>query len=132
MEKGLLLKPGSGLHAAVGVIMIYRLHIVVDISSLRVILLIAQTVTTALLLWDQIYRRNSSLQAVCDTPIARVAGCVSSLHGYRSAPPLGTSLWQGQQGDVSRSVHGNYKKKTVLRGEKSDGCGMHQFIVYTV
>ena len=30
-------------------------------------------------LWDQRFRRNSSLQAVCDAPIARIAGCVSSL-----------------------------------------------------
>ena len=30
-------------------------------------------------LWDRILCRNSSLQAVCDTPIARITGCVSSL-----------------------------------------------------
>ena len=30
-------------------------------------------------LWDRIFCRNSSLQAVCDTPIARITGCVSSL-----------------------------------------------------
>ena len=30
-------------------------------------------------LWDQRFRRNSSLQAVCDTPIARITSCVSSL-----------------------------------------------------
>ena len=28
---------------------------------------------------DRIFRRNSSLQAVCDAPIARITGCVSSL-----------------------------------------------------
>ena len=30
-------------------------------------------------LWDRSDRRNSSLQAVCNTLIARIAGCVSSL-----------------------------------------------------
>ena len=30
-------------------------------------------------LWDRIFCRNSSLQAVFDTPIARITGCVSSL-----------------------------------------------------
>ena len=30
-------------------------------------------------LWDRRFRRNSSLQAVCDTPIARITSCVSSL-----------------------------------------------------
>ena len=30
-----------------------------------------------------------SLQAVCDTPIARITGCVSS---YRSATPLATTV----------------------------------------
>ena len=30
-------------------------------------------------LWDRIFCRNSSLQAVCDTPIARITGCVSLL-----------------------------------------------------
>ena len=30
-------------------------------------------------LWDRIFRRNSCLQAVCDTPIARITSCVSSL-----------------------------------------------------
>ena len=28
-------------------------------------------------LWDRIFCRNSFLQAVCDTPIARITGCVS-------------------------------------------------------
>ena len=31
------------------------------------------------------------------------------------------SLYQGQQGDVNQSVHGNYK--TRFRGTKSDSCG---------
>ena len=35
--------------------------------------------------------RNSSLQAVCDTPIARITGCVSSLL-YRSATPLASRV----------------------------------------
>ena len=35
--------------------------------------------------------RNSSLQAVCDTPIARITGCVSSLL-YRSATPLASTV----------------------------------------
>ena len=30
-------------------------------------------------LWDRRFCRNSSLQAVCDTPIARITSCVSSL-----------------------------------------------------
>ena len=30
-------------------------------------------------LWDRIFCRNSSSQAVCDTPIARITSCVSSL-----------------------------------------------------
>ena len=34
---------------------------------------------TLVQLWDRRFCRNSSLQAVCDTPIARITGCVSSL-----------------------------------------------------
>ena len=30
-------------------------------------------------LWNRGYRRNSNFQTVCDTPIARTTGCVSSL-----------------------------------------------------
>ena len=30
-------------------------------------------------LWDRRFRRNSSLQAVCDAPVARITSCVSSL-----------------------------------------------------
>ena len=30
-------------------------------------------------LWDRVFRRNSYLQAVCDAPIARITGYVSSL-----------------------------------------------------
>ena len=41
-------------------------------------------------LWDRRFRRNSSLQAMCDTPIARIARCESSLYVYYVAD---ISLW---------------------------------------
>ena len=58
--------------------------------------------------------RNSYLQAVCDTPIARIVGCVSSLRimwGSRLPLELQQCSFQGQQGDVSQSVRGNYKDR---------------------
>ena len=43
-------------------------------------------------LWDRRFRRNSSLQAVCDTPLrSRVLRVVCPHLGYRSATPLGTT-----------------------------------------
>ena len=53
--------------------------------------------------------RNSSLQAVCDTPIARITGCVSPLIedvGRRLSLQLQCSF-QSQQGDVSQSMRAN-------------------------
>ena len=35
---------------------------------------------------------NSSLQAVCDTPIAHITGCVSSLRIYVGDPPCNYSV----------------------------------------
>ena len=57
--------------------------------------------------------RNSSLQAVCDTPIARITGCVSSLFEdiVRRLPLQQQCSYQGQQGDVRQSVRGNYKTR---------------------
>ena len=47
---------------------------------------------------------------MCDTPIARITGCVLIEDiGRRNLLELQCSLYQGQQGDVSQSVHGNYK-----------------------
>ena len=48
-----------------------------DTSIARVICIIIKNENT-LQLWDRRFRRNSSLQAVCDTPIARITSCVSS------------------------------------------------------
>ena len=51
--------------------------------------------------------------SVCDTPIARITGCVSSLFkdiGRRLPLKLQCS-YQGQQGDVRQSVRGNYKTR---------------------
>ena len=53
-----------------------------------------------------------SLQAVCDTPIARITGCVSSLKDIGRRLPLQRQCsYQGQQGDVSQSVRRNYKTR---------------------
>ena len=55
--------------------------------------------------------RISSLQAVCDTPIARITGaCIKDIGG-RLPLELQCSLYQRQQGDVSQSVRGNYKTR---------------------
>ena len=55
---------------------------------------------------------NSSLQAVCDTPIARITGCVRIKDIGRRLPlELQCSLYQGQQGGVSQSVRGNNKNR---------------------
>ena len=49
------------------------------------------------------------LQAVCDTPIARITGCVSSFKDIGRRLPLQPQRsYQGQQGDVRQSVRGNY------------------------
>ena len=75
-------------------------------------------------------RPNSSLQAVCDTPIARISGCVRVLKkdiGRRLPLVLATvcSTYEGQQGDIfqrrsvfndsifNHSAHGN--RKSALR-----------------
>ena len=34
-------------------------------------------------LWDRRFRRNSSLQAVCDTPIARITSCLCDIVLFR-------------------------------------------------
>ena len=50
-----------------------------------------------------------SLQTVRDTPIARITGCVFIKNiDRRLFLELQCSLYQGQQGDVSQSVRGNY------------------------
>ena len=58
--------------------------------------------------------RNSSLQAVCDTPIARITGCVIIKDiGRRLTLQLQcTYQRQGQQGDVRQSVRYNIYKHT--------------------
>ena len=63
--------------------------------------------------------RNSSLQAVCDTPIARITGCVSSFIkdiGRRLPLQLQCS-YRGQQGNVSQSVRGNYNNTRFFEGQ---------------
>ena len=62
-------------------------------------------------LWDRSLRRNSSMQAVCDTPIARITSCVL-IKDIGRRPPLQLQCsYQGQQGDVRQSVRGNYKTR---------------------
>ena len=43
-------------------------------------------------LWHRRFCRNSSLQAVCDTPIARITGCLSSLRMYVGDSPCNYSV----------------------------------------
>ena len=69
--------------------------------------------------------RNSSLQAVCDTPIARITGwlCVLIKDIGRRLPLQLQCSYQGQQGDdVRQSVRENYKTH-FWGGGKSDSCG---------
>ena len=47
-------------------------------------------IKNTLQLGDRGFCRNSSMRAVCDTSIARITGCVSTLR-CRSASPLGTT-----------------------------------------
>ena len=55
---------------------------------------------------------ETHLCKLCDTPIARIAGCVLTKDIGRRLPlELQCSLYQGQQGDVSQSVRGNYKTR---------------------
>ena len=53
------------------------------------------------------FRRNSSLQAVCDAPIARITGCVLIEDIGRRLPlELLCRLYQGQQGDaIGRALY---------------------------
>ena len=44
--------------------------------------------------------------------------------GHGSATGVGTSLYQGQQGDVDQSVHGKYKVR-LSGGTKYDSSEMH-------
>ena len=58
---------------------------------------------------SKILSKLSSLQAVCDTPIARITGCVSSDLGIDRRLPLEIQCsYQGHQGDACQSVRGNY------------------------
>ena len=51
----------------------------------------------------------SNVQAVCDTPIARITGCVSSFKDIGRRLPLQLQCsYQGQQGGVRQSVRGKY------------------------
>ena len=50
---------------------------------------------------------KSSSQAVCDTPIARITGCVLNKDIGRRLPLELQCSYQGQHGDVSQSVCGN-------------------------
>lgn len=70
------------------------------------------------------FRRNPSLQAVHETPVARVTGCVSSLGSYRSAAPLRTAavVPEGQQGDFNQTENGNSESRS-RGGTKPDGGG---------
>ena len=51
---------------------------------------------------------------MCDTPIARITGCVLIKDIGRRLPLQLQCSYQGQQGDVRQSVRGNYK--TGFRG----------------
>ena len=48
--------------------------------------------------------------AVCDTPIARIVGCVLIKDIGRRLPLELQCSYQGQQGHVNQSVHENYRK----------------------
>ena len=50
---------------------------------------------------------------MCDTPIARITACVFSLNIYidRRLPLQLQCSYQGQQGDVSQSMSGNYETR---------------------
>ena len=53
---------------------------------------------------------------MCDTPIARNTGCVSSLKDIGQRLPLELQCsHQGQQGDVRQSLRGNYKIVHIFR-----------------
>ena len=84
---------------------------------------------------SKIFRRNSSLQAVCDTPMARVTASVCPHYGYigRRLPlELQCSLCQGQQGDVSQSVRGKLQKPVSEGGQNLTAVEKerHQFVKY--
>ena len=53
---------------------------------------------------------------LCDTPIARITGCVLMKDIGPRLPLELQSSYQGQQGDVNQSVRGNYKT-FVLEGD---------------
>ena len=82
---------------------------------------------------ERYFVENSSSQAVCvgscGTPNARFPGCMCSL-GHRSATPLGirNSLYQGQQDDGNRSVHGNYEAR--FSGRRNLMAVKRTFYVY--
>ena len=65
----------------------------------------------SLQLWDRRFRRNSSLQAVCDTPIALYELCVLIKDIGRRLPLQLQCSYQGQQDDFRQSVRGNYKTR---------------------
>ena len=60
--------------------------------------------------------------SLCDTPIARVTGSVSSKDIGRRIPLKLQCSYQGQQGNVSQ-VCARKQKNPFLRGTKSDTCG---------
>ena len=82
-------------------------------------------------LLGQRFRRHSSLQAVCDTPNARVKGRVSvSKDIGRRLPLQPRCSYQGQQGDASQYVRGNYK--TRFLGEQNMTAVEGNVFVYQV
>ena len=53
---------------------------------------------------------ETHLCKLCDTPIARITGCVLIKDiGGRLPLELQCSLYQGQQGDANQSARGNYE-----------------------
>ena len=60
---------------------------------------------------SKIWSRNSYLQAVCDTPIARITSCVLINYIGRRLPLQLQCSYQGQQDDFSQSVRGKYKTR---------------------
>ena len=58
------------------------------------------------------YFAETHLCKLCDTPIARITGCVSSYKDIGRRLPLQLQCtYQGQQGDVRQSVRGNYQTR---------------------
>ena len=53
-------------------------------------------------------------------------------HWYRSATPLGTSLYQGEQGDVDQYVHGKYTTRWGGQTLAAVKCTRYMYALYVV